>query len=80
MSCCNLSELCSTLTGFKIHSDPKRNRVDSNLFMRLINELSDIQNLIVDNQMFIAGLQIGRLQGDLVILMEQLEEKERGGK
>ncbi len=79
MSCCKLQEIYSSMSGFKIHSDPKKNRVDSRMILNLINEMTEVHNLIVDNQMFIAGFQLGRLQGDLVFLFEQLEQQERGG-
>lgn len=78
MSCYQLSQAVSAMTGFKIHSDPKRNRVDSRLILGLVNELTEVHNLIVDDQMFIAGFQLGSLQKSLVLLMEQLENKERG--
>lgn len=65
--------------GLKIHSDPKLNRIDSSFILKIINELTNVHNLLVDDQMFIAGFQMGRLQGDLVILMEQMEAKEKMG-
>lgn len=77
--CCNLKETINNIMGFKVSSDSRKNRIDSNMIQKIINELTEVHNLIVDNQMFIAGFQLGRLQGDLVFLMEQMEEREKTG-
>lgn len=66
-----------SMQGLKIHVDSKKNIIDSNFFLRLVNDLTLINNLFVDGDRFVAGYQLGRLQGDLVFLMEQLEEKEK---
>lgn len=77
--CCNLKETINNIMGFKVSSDSRKNRIDSNMIQKIINELTEVHNLIVDNQMFIAGFKLGRLQGDLVFLMEQMEEREKTG-
>lgn len=61
----------------KVHVDPKKNPIDSRMFLGIINELTEIHNAIVNYDLFVAGTQLGRLQGDLVFLMEQIEEAEK---
>lgn len=62
--------------GLKIYADSSCNQVDSKMILGIINELTMIHNAIVQDNLFMAGAGLGRLQGDLVILMEQLEELE----
>ena len=66
----------STL-GMKINVDPEKNIINSNFIFGIINDLTLISNLLTEGDRFIAGYQLGRLQGDLVFLMEQLEVKEK---
>lgn len=65
------------MTYLKVHPDPKRNIIDPHFFLQIINELTCIHNSIVEGNLFVAGCQLGRLQGDLVFLMEQMEEKQK---
>jgi hypothetical protein len=75
----NLAELAAKWGSLKIHTKLDHNFFDSDLILKIINSLTHINNLIVNNQMFTAGCQLGRLQGDLVFLMEQMEEIEKKG-
>ncbi|MDD3471773.1 MAG: hypothetical protein PHS86_03230 [Syntrophaceae bacterium] len=64
--------------GLKIHANPKLNPIDSKFFLKLINELTQLSDFLVSGNLFNAGYLIGRLQGDLVILHEQIEMVEKG--
>jgi hypothetical protein len=79
MSCCKLSELASDLGSFRVDVDVKKNRIDSNMILSIINEITIIHNLLVEDARFMAGCEMGRLQGDLVFLMKQFQEKEKTG-
>lgn len=74
-----LAELAASWGTLKIQTNLDQNKFDADLILKIINSLTHINNFIVNNQMFTAGFQIGRLQGDLVFLMEQMEEREKKG-
>jgi hypothetical protein len=79
MVCCKLSELAKDLASFRVDVDVKKNIIDSHLILSLINEITRIHNFIVKDDLFVAGCEMGRLQGDLVFLMKQMEEREKTG-
>jgi len=69
-------EHVKTCQGMKVHANADKNEVDSNFILRLINELTLLSNQITQGAYFNAGYSLGKIQKDLVLLMEQLQEKE----
>lgn len=65
------------LQGLKIHVNHQNNQINSNFVLKLVNELTLLANYITQHDLFNTGFHLGRLQGDLVFLMEQMEIQER---
>ena len=70
-------EHVKTCQGMKVHANADKNKIDSNFILCLINELTLLSNQITQGYYFNAGYSLGKIQKDLVLLMEQLQEKER---
>ena len=74
-----MKDKCSTFPsiGLKVNVDSRKNIINSDFILGIINDITLISNLLTEGDRFIAGYHLGRLQGDLVFLMEQLEVKEK---
>lgn len=65
---------------FRVRTDLDNNIFGSRMFSGISNELTAIHNQLVDGQMFLAGTNLGRLQAELVFLIQQMQERELGEK